>query len=148
MMKKTAEDVLRHGVEAMAPEGADKEAVAAFAREIAEASAQGPPSTRDIRAIASRYPQLRKKDAPPLRRLTPQQRRVLVLVTKGMDDVEIGNSLKLSPDSVGTIVLRIMDKLHATSRSQLVTEAKPTSTVASAKDASLAYEQQLSAPSC
>ena len=55
-----------------------------------------------------------------LAELTPREREVLVLVAEGLSNQEIATRLVLSPATAKTHVSRIMTKLHARDRAQLV----------------------------
>jgi DNA-binding NarL/FixJ family response regulator len=72
------------------------------------------------------------KDAPDLTRLTPlteREREVLALVGQGLTNDEIGRELFLSPLTAKTHVSRIMAKLLARDRVQLVVIAYETGLV-------------------
>ncbi|MER7011461.1 response regulator transcription factor [Saccharopolyspora sp. NPDC000359] len=61
--------------------------------------------------------------APPRRELgmiTPREREVLVLITRGLSNTEIEQSLHLSRSTVKTHIGRLMSKLAARDRAQLV----------------------------
>ncbi|AOS64831.1 response regulator transcription factor [Actinoalloteichus hymeniacidonis] len=89
-------------------------------RVVARGDALIAPSTtrRLIAEIAGR----RRAPAPPplLDRLTEREREVLVLVGEGLSNDEIATRLVLSPATAKTHVSRIMTKLHARDRAQLV----------------------------
>ncbi|WP_320784013.1 response regulator transcription factor [Streptomyces sp. CRN 30] len=55
--------------------------------------------------------------------LTPRERQVLVLVARGLNNADIAESLGLSPLTAKTHVSRIMGKLDARDRAQLVIAA-------------------------
>lgn len=63
---------------------------------------------------------------PPLALLTPREREVLALVGEGLTNLEIGVALHLSPLTAKTHVSRIMTKLAARDRVQLVIVAYDT----------------------
>lgn len=68
-------------------------------------------------------------DAAALATLTPREREVLALVGEGMTNDEIGTKLFLSPLTAKTHVSRIMSKLAARDRVQLVVTAYETGLV-------------------
>ncbi|SNY23659.1 response regulator transcription factor [Paractinoplanes atraurantiacus] len=57
---------------------------------------------------------------PRLTRLSHRERQVLVAVAEGGDNAEVAREMKLSPDTVRTYVSRILAKVGASSRAQLV----------------------------
>ena len=66
---------------------------------------------------------------PDLDVLTPREREVLALVARGMSNAEIAEELVLSAATAKTHVSRIMMKLHARDRAQLVVLAYETGLV-------------------
>ena len=62
----------------------------------------------------------RKPDASRLDVLTDRERDVLALVAKGLSNAEIGAQLYISPATVKTHVARILTKLDARDRAQLI----------------------------
>lgn len=61
-----------------------------------------------------------RPDPAPLRYLTEREQEVLAAVGEGLDNVDIGLRLYISPDTVRTHVGRILTKLGARDRAQLV----------------------------
>jgi DNA-binding NarL/FixJ family response regulator len=61
-----------------------------------------------------------RPDPAPLRHLTEREQEVLAAVGEGLDNVDIGRRLYISPDTVRTHVGRILTKLGARDRAQLV----------------------------
>ena len=61
--------------------------------------------------------------AAGLRTLTDREREILVLVARGFTNDEIGSELFISPATVKTHLARIMAKLDAHDRAQLVVRA-------------------------
>ncbi|XVV14874.1 response regulator transcription factor [Actinoplanes sp. CA-131856] len=57
---------------------------------------------------------------PRLSRLSRRERQVLVAVAEGGDNAEVAREMRLSPDTVRTYVSRILTKVGASSRAQLV----------------------------
>lgn len=77
-----------------------------------------PAVTRRVMAHAAAAP-LRLPD-PRLAALTPREREVLAAVAQGHDNGTVARALQLSPETVRTYVSRLLGKLGATSRAQLV----------------------------
>ncbi|MGC4894660.1 response regulator [Micromonospora sp. DT31] len=76
-----------------------------------------PAVTRRVLAAAARSPVV---DPTRLTGLTARERDVLAQVGAGRSNVEIGQELFLSPDTARTYVSRLLQKLHARDRAQLV----------------------------
>ncbi len=57
---------------------------------------------------------------PRLDRLTVREREVLAALAQGEDNLTVARAMRLSPETVRTYVSRILAKLGATSRAQLV----------------------------
>lgn len=55
--------------------------------------------------------------------LTDREQQILILVARGFDNTEIADQLVISPATVKTHIARIMAKLHAHDRAQLVIQA-------------------------
>ncbi|MEU1998568.1 response regulator transcription factor [Nocardia gamkensis] len=68
---------------------------------------------------------VRAKTPPPatLAELTDREREVMTLVAEGLTNAEIGERLYMSPATARTHVSRILAKLHARDRTQLVVMA-------------------------
>ena len=81
-----------------------------------------------ISSIAGRGP-ARPVDASPLSVLTDREREVLARVAAGMSNDEIGAALFMSPLTAKTHVNRMMTKLRARDRAQLVVIAYETGLV-------------------
>jgi DNA-binding NarL/FixJ family response regulator len=60
------------------------------------------------------------KDAKVLLAITPREREVLVLVARGHSNLEIADELHMSPATAKTHVSRLLSKLGARDRAQLV----------------------------
>jgi DNA-binding NarL/FixJ family response regulator len=72
--------------------------------------------------------------APPaLRSVTPREREVLLLVARGLSNREIAERLQLSPATVKTHIGRLLDKLAARDRAQLVIAAYESGLVAAGR---------------
>jgi DNA-binding NarL/FixJ family response regulator len=75
---------------------------------------------RLITNLASAEPRRAPAGGPSLSRLTEREREVLALVAEGLSNEEIAGRLFLSPLTTKTHVSRIMTKLEARDRAQLV----------------------------
>jgi DNA-binding NarL/FixJ family response regulator len=73
--------------------------------------------------------EVRPKDDHALAELTQREREVLGLVGRGLSNTEIAERLYMSPSTAKTHVVRIMSKLHARDRAQLVVVAYETGLV-------------------
>jgi RNA polymerase sigma factor (sigma-70 family) len=73
--------------------------------------------------------EMRRTDDRALAELTPREREVLGLVGRGLSNAEIAERLYMSPSTAKTHVVRIMSKLHARDRAQLVVVAYETGLV-------------------
>ncbi|WP_097232972.1 response regulator [Streptomyces zhaozhouensis] len=82
-----------------------------------------PGPTARLIARALRAPDAPAPTAAALARLTDRERQVLVLVGRGQNNAEIGASLRMSPLTAKTHVSRVMGKLGARDRAQLVIAA-------------------------
>lgn len=85
-------------------------------------------TSRLIREFSRRGPSGRR-DATALAVLTEREREILVLVARGMSNAEIAERLTLSPATVKTHVSRVLAKLDARDRAQLVVLAYETGLV-------------------
>ena len=92
-----------------------------------------PSVTRRLLAELGRRPGGRDPGAR-LDELTPREREVLVLVARGLSNAEISERLVLSPATTKTHVSRILTKLQARDRAQLVAIAYETGLVQPATD--------------
>ncbi|XVV08110.1 response regulator [Actinosynnema sp. CA-248983] len=90
-------------------------------RVVAEGDALLAPSVtrRLIEEYAAR-PEHRRPDPAALRELTAREREVLALVAGGLSNEEIADHLVISPATARTHVSRVMTKLGARDRAQLV----------------------------
>lgn len=68
-------------------------------------------------------PTSHSQTAQRVRDLTDREREILVLVARGMDNAQIADDLVISPATVKTHLARIMAKLDAHDRAQLVVDA-------------------------
>ena len=93
-------------------------------RVVAEGEALLAPSiTRKLIAEFVARPEHRGTDPGSLGELTEREREVLALVGCGLSNDEIAGTLVISPATARTHVSRIMTKLHARDRAQLVVVA-------------------------
>lgn len=110
LLKDTAPDALRDAVRTVA--GGD--------------ALLSPAVTRRVLAAAARSP---APDSGRLAGLTERERDVLAQVGAGRSNAEVGAALHLSPDTARTYVSRLLTKLHARDRAQLVVIAYETGLV-------------------
>ncbi|AZZ53012.1 response regulator transcription factor [Rathayibacter festucae] len=117
---------LRAGAGGFLGKGAEPEEIAAAVRAVhAGDSLLSPAATR---SLITRYV-LAPQASPPLveppefAQLTDREREVLLLVARGRSNQEIADDLVISPHTAKTHVNRIMSKLSAHDRAQLVIAA-------------------------
>ncbi|MEU8075134.1 response regulator transcription factor [Catellatospora citrea] len=110
LLKDTAPDALRDAVRTVA--GGD--------------ALLSPAVTRRVLAAAARSP---VPDSGRLEGLTERERDVLAQVGAGRSNAEVGAALHLSPDTARTYVSRLLTKLNARDRAQLVVIAYETGLV-------------------
>jgi DNA-binding NarL/FixJ family response regulator len=79
-----------------------------------------PRITRRLIAEFARRPDPARVAPAALGHLTDREREVLALVARGLSNVEIAEQLVVSPATSKTYVSRILTKLHARDRAQLV----------------------------
>ena len=75
------------------------------------------------RSVLPQHPRADAWQSEPMRRLTEREREVLLLVAGGASNQDIAEGLVISPHTAKTHVNRIMSKLHARDRAQLVIQA-------------------------
>jgi DNA-binding NarL/FixJ family response regulator len=85
-----------------------------------------PRITRRLIAEFARRPDPARVAPAALGHLTDREREVLALVARGLSNVEIAEQLVVSPATSKTYVSRILTKLHARDRAQLVAIAYET----------------------
>ena len=128
---------LRAGASGFIGKGAEPEAIVAAVVAVAAGDALLSPAA--TRSLITRYvlprpatgDPLPAEVPAPLRHLTDREREVLLLVARGLSNQEIADSLHISPHTAKTHVNRVMSKVYAHDRAQLVI---------------LAYESGLLAP--
>lgn len=128
---------LRAGASGFIGKGAEPEAIVGAVVAVAAGDALLSPAA--TRSLITRYvlPRAATADRLPaevpaqLRHLTDREREVLLLVARGLSNQEIADSLHISPHTAKTHVNRVMSKVYAHDRAQLVI---------------LAYESGLLAP--
>ncbi|HVD13386.1 MAG TPA: response regulator transcription factor [Actinomycetota bacterium] len=88
-----------------------------------------PRITRRLIAEFARRPDPARAAPAALEHLTDREREVLALVARGLSNAEIAERLVVSPATSKTYVSRILTKLHARDRAQLVAIAYETGLV-------------------
>jgi DNA-binding NarL/FixJ family response regulator len=73
-----------------------------------------------IEAFLQRQTEPHQPDTSRLDALTERERDILTLVAKGLSNAEIGSRLYISPPTVKTHVARVLTKLDARDRAQLI----------------------------
>lgn len=114
---------LRAGASGFIGKGAEPEAIVHAVQAIAAGDALL--SAAATRSLITRYVLPRAGGAPAevpaqLRELTDREREVLLLVARGLSNHEIAESLHISPHTAKTHVNRVMAKVEAHDRAQLV----------------------------
>lgn len=119
---------LRAGASGFIGKGSEPEDIVRAVRAVHAGDALLSPHA--TRALITRYvdaPEPRALDAiPELTGLTEREREVLLLVARGRSNQEIADDLFISPHTAKTHVNRVMTKLHAHDRAQLVIVAYET----------------------
>lgn len=85
-----------------------------------------PSVTRRLIEHFARRPEPRAPSGDALQSLTSREREVLGLVAQGLSNAEIATQLLMSPATAKTHVSRLLSKLHARDRAQLVVIAYET----------------------
>ncbi|SOE01479.1 response regulator [Blastococcus haudaquaticus] len=113
---------LRAGASGFLLKDAEPEALRSAVRAAAAGEAVLDPAvTRSVLAAALHAPP--PTDSSLLQHLTDREREVLVAVAKGLSNDEIGRELHMSPATARTHVGRVLTKLAARDRAQLVAMA-------------------------
>ena len=119
-------DALSAGASGFLLKDAEPDEIASAVRVVARGDALIEPSiTRRLveTFVASRPASMAATRTAGLSQLTDREREILVLVARGLTNDEIGSSLFISPATVKTHLARIMAKLDAHDRAQLVVRA-------------------------
>ncbi|MFP7832508.1 response regulator transcription factor [Marisediminicola sp. LYQ134] len=116
---------LRAGASGFVGKGAEPDEIVRAVRAVHAGEALLSPVA--TRALIDRFVQTRPDavamDSPGLATLTDREREVLLLVARGRSNADIASDLVISPHTAKTHVNRIMTKLHAHDRAQLVVVA-------------------------
>jgi DNA-binding NarL/FixJ family response regulator len=118
---------LRAGASAFLLKDARPEALIEAVRVVAGGDALLAPSV--TRRIIERFGDAAPTDERRLDEVTPREREVLGLVARGLSNAEIGERLHLSASTAKTHVARLLFKLGARDRAQLVAIAYETGVV-------------------
>ena len=119
-------DALSAGASGFLLKDAEPDEIASAVRVVARGDALIEPSiTRRLveTFVAARPIGMAAARAAGLSQLTDREREILVLVARGLTNDEIGSDLFISPATVKTHLARIMAKLDAHDRAQLVVRA-------------------------
>lgn len=119
---------LRAGASGFIGKGAEPDDIARAVRAVYAGDALLSPAA--TRTLITRYVTIPARPAletvPGLADLTEREREVLLLVARGRSNQEIADDLVISPHTAKTHVNRVMTKLHAHDRAQLVIVAYET----------------------
>ena len=118
---------LRAGASAFLLKDTSPEAVVDAVRVVADGNALLAPTV--TRRLIERFGDAGPVDDSSLRPLTDREREVLALVARGLSNAEIGERLYLSQATAKTHVGRVLSKLGARDRAQLVAIAYETGLV-------------------
>jgi DNA-binding NarL/FixJ family response regulator len=125
-------DALRGGATGFLAKDSDPAEVLAAVRTIASGDAQlSPSAARRLIDELVAWPERRLSSPSQLDELTAREREVMALVAYGLTNHDIAQRLVISPATVKTHVTRVMVKLHARDRAQLVALAYQTRLVTS-----------------
>lgn len=114
---------LRAGASGFVGKGAEPEEIIRAVRAVHAGDALlSPLATRALidRFVAPSVPAAVAEHSPVLAALTEREQEVLLMVAKGRSNQEIADELVISPHTAKTHVNRIMTKVHAHDRAQLV----------------------------
>ena len=113
-------DAIQAGATGYLLKDTDADALRAAVRAAAAGESPVTPSVaRQMMSRIARMPSRRVRDEE-LARLTAREREVLAHVGRGLSNEEIGRALYLSPETARTYVSRLLTKLSARDRAQLV----------------------------
>lgn len=117
-------DAVRHGASGFLLKDTTPEALLDGIRTVAAGEAMlSPRVTRTLIDTVARLAALGLDPPRPLPELTPRETDVLVLVARGLSNQQIGAHLHISPGTTKTHVGRLLSKLDARDRAQLVIAA-------------------------
>jgi DNA-binding NarL/FixJ family response regulator len=111
---------LGHGAAAFVPKSAPIDLIIAALRTVLQGDTWVPPGTGDSARLATALDQAEADAASRLASLTPQQFRVLSMLSAGLLNKQIAAELAVSEATVKAHVSAIMQKLGATNRTQAV----------------------------
>jgi DNA-binding NarL/FixJ family response regulator len=117
---------LRAGASGFIGKGAEPEDIVSAVRVVHRGEALlSSAATRALieRSVLPQHPRADAWQSEPLRQLTEREREVLLLVAGGSSNQDIAEGLVISPHTAKTHVNRIMSKLQARDRAQLVIQA-------------------------
>ncbi|WP_372466765.1 response regulator [Microbacterium maritypicum] len=117
---------LRAGASGFIGKGAEPDDIVSAVRVVHRGEALlSSAATRSLieRSVLPQHPRADAWHTEPLRQLTEREREVLLLVAGGASNQDIANRLVISPHTAKTHVNRIMSKLNARDRAQLVIHA-------------------------
>lgn len=119
---------LRAGASGFIGKGAEPDEIVRAVRAVHAGDALlSPAATRSlITRFAATSPSTPGTDVAVLAELTDREREVLLLVARGRSNQDIADDLFISPHTAKTHVNRVMSKLHAHDRAQLVITAYET----------------------
>ena len=113
---------LRAGASGFVGKGAEPDDIVRAVRAVHAGDALLSPSA--TRALIDRFVSVpareRPEASPTLASLTEREQEVLLMVARGLSNQEIADALFISPHTAKTHVNRIMTKVHAHGRAQLV----------------------------
>ena len=117
-------EALRSGASGFMLKDSEPERLQEAIRVVASGDALLAPSiTRRLITEFATRPEIRKAHPGQLDSLTEREREVMSLVAQGLSNGEIAQQLFISPTTAKTHVSRVMMKLHARDRAQLVVMA-------------------------
>lgn len=120
-------DAMRAGAAGFLLKDIDPDELRTAVRTVAAGEALlAPAVTRRVMRAAAQAAGPSKRAAELLERLTPREREVLLAVGTGRSNTEIGAALHMSPATARTHIGRLLDKLEARGRAELVAIAYET----------------------
>lgn len=120
-------DAMRAGAAGFLLKDIDPDELRAAVRTVASGEALlAPAVTRRVMRAAAQAAGPSMRAAELLERLTPREREVLLAVGTGRSNTEIGAALHMSPATARTHIGRLLDKLEARGRAELVAIAYET----------------------